>query len=264
MATQVYSAPNSAPFGAGMRVVLWEPDSEVRALLRALIDRDPMLSVVAEACDWRECEEYLEDLLPELLIVQSGALPEEWRRTHQESALPVVMELMGPRARGIRLLTPERESSPPNAEAIKQSLAEAVKKVYERKVKQLWWLMDRYVTGLQPNPEHPPALKVEREGLAVDLEVRTILSIVAARKHVTVHGTSGCFTMREPIHRVASQLDPSVFVRIHRSVIINSRQLDLRRSMSANPSQAILRDGSIYPVGPNYRQAFAAMLESAS
>ena len=247
-----------------MRVVLCEPDSEARALLRSLIDRDPMLSVVAEPCDWRECEACLEDLLPELLIVPSGALPADWRLTHQDSALPVVIELMGHTTRGIRLLTPERESSPPNAEAIKNSLAEAVKKVYERKVKQLWWLMERYVTGLQPNAGYPPILKVEREGSTVDLEVRTILSIVAARKHVTVHSTSGRFTIREAIHRVASQLDPSIFVRIHRSVIINSRQLDLGRSMSAHSPQAILLDGSSYPVGPNYRQAFTDIIDLAS
>ena len=262
MATQFYPAPTPAPFGAGMRVVLCEPDSEVRALLRSLIDRDPMLSVVAEACDWQQCQEHLEELLPELLIVGHGTLPPGWRRTQQDSALPVVIELMAHTARGIRLVLPERQSMPPDSETIKQLLDVAVKQVYERKVKQLWWLMDRYVTGLQVSPEYPSVLKVERDGQTVDLAVDAVLSIVAARKYVTIHSTAGAFLLREPIHRVALQLSPSVFVRVHRSVIVNWRQLDRTRSISSH--HAIMLDGSSYPVGPNYRQTFAAMLESAA
>lgn len=196
MATQIYSAPASAPFGEGMRVVLCEPDPEARSVLRSILDRDPMLTVVAEACDWRECEEHLENLLPELLIVSRGTLPEDWRWTHHDSALPIVVEVMGPAARGIRLVASERQLTSPDPESIEQRLEEAVRKVYERKVEQLWWLMDRYVTGLQAAAECPSVLKVERDGQIVDLEIDAILSVVAARKYVTIHSTIGVFMLR--------------------------------------------------------------------
>jgi two-component system LytT family response regulator len=89
----------------------------------------------------------------------------------------------------------------------------------------------------------------------------TIIAVLAARKCVILHTLDGQSMLHEPMHRVIDKLDPSVFVRIHRSVIINCNRLDRSATPIEKPSQIVMQDGSQYPVGRNYRQALAAHLQ---
>jgi len=220
-----------------------------------------MLSVLAEPRSWGECEKSFEDLVPELLIARAEMIPEDSYQEHSHTTLPLIIDLTGKAERGIHLLPSDPQYMPPDPDSLKRLLDQAVKNVYECKVRQLFWLIDRYVAGLQSKSEFASALKVVGECGVVDLNVESITSVVAARKHVTINSTAGRYMLREPIHRLASQLDPTAFVRIHRSVIINSRQLDHAKSMSEHLPQAVLLDGSRYPVGPNYRDAFANLMK---
>ncbi len=246
---------------AGIRVAVCEPNSAIRAQLRAVIDSDPLLILAGESHSWADCEACLEEMVPELLIARSDLIPSDWRsRIDRDSFLPVVISLRptttfpngGRRYNDLRV-----PAEPP---IIKTSLDRAVRDVYERKAKQLLYLVDRYVAGSQWLSPYKTFLQVERDGNRIDLYTDSIVSIVAARKHVSIHSTNGHFMLREPIHQIASRLDPGFFVRIHRSIIINLRQIDRSMLLTAQSSEVFLSDGSRYRVGPNYREALADAL----
>lgn len=264
MATHMSAYP---PFAsrpaAGIRVILCEPDSHVREQLRSFIDVDPVLTLAAESRDWAECLVDLEEFVPELLIVRSSLLPPEWRDRVNNESFPVVIALRPD-------FTAERselEHLPlpllANPEAVKGLLTQAVRNIYDRKAKQLLYLVDRYVTGSSTVSRYRSTLRVERDGEAFDLPANNIMSIVAARKCVVVHAIDGQFMLREPIHQVATKLDPGIFVRIHRSIIVNCQQFDRSTLSSSRASHVILVDGSRYPVGPNYRETLANAIKSS-
>lgn len=246
----------------GMRVVLCEPDPEVRAHLRSLIARNPMLTVVAQPHNWSECERKVEDLLPEILIVRPELIPENWTGHGRVDAFPIAIALLESPRRSALIRSVDPQLDVPDVEAVRKLLDQTVRMVYDRKLKQLWDLMHLYVDGLQAHSNYPSVVRVDCDGKMIALQVQNIMSVVAARRYVSVHTTLGRYTLREPIHQLASKLDPAIFIRIHRSIIVNSRQLDYAKTTSENLRQAVLLDGSRYSVGPNHRDAFATLMNA--
>lgn len=242
-----------------MRIIVCEPDPEIRASLRSLIESDPMLSVVAEPRTWQDCEKRLQDLVPELVIARAEMIPKGRYQKHSHTALPLIIDLRDEARPEICLPLSDPQDMPPDPESIKRLLDRAVRNVYECKVNELRWLMDRYVTGLQLKSDFVSALKVKRDGRIIDLNVESITSVVAARKYVTINSTAGCYQLREPMGVVAKKLDPARFMRIHRSIVVNIRHLDRPQSIATH---AVLENGARYPVGINYRKIFGGLLQS--
>lgn len=265
MATAMYAYPPIASrCVGGIRVVLCDPNDEVCAALRAIIDGDSLLVVVAESRDWATCEADLEDLVPELLIVRDGLVPLQWSiRIAEDAFAPLVIRLKKSGETPAISFSSGELPLPVDLNMARTSLDRAVAEIYDRKAKQLLYLVGRYVEASKSAPTYESAITIERDGVRESVDTDTILAVVAARKCVALHTSSGRSLLREPIRQLASKLDPSCFVRIHRSIIINVSYLD-HRSVSEKCSHIVLTDGSRYPVGRNYRQNLATLLRSAS
>ena len=245
---------SSAAILSGIRVILCEPDGDTRRRLRSFLDMDPILRVAAETISWAECEQAMDELAPELVIARAELIPCDWGRNNsQESFLPVVIELrmlLAPIASmGRRCVLP----LPLVEESASKCLDRALADIYDRKAKQLLYLVDHYIAGSSGAPAYRATLVAEVEGRPVEVRVDSILSIIAARKYVTIHTHSGRFLLREPLHSLAGKLDPRIFVRIHRSIIINRKQVDESIPINERSTHIVLLNGAHYPIGPNYR-----------
>jgi two-component system LytT family response regulator len=248
----------------GIRVVLCDPNDEARAALRAIIDGDSLLVVVAESRDWATCETDLEDLVPELLIVRDGLVPLQWSiRMAEDAFAPLVIRLKKSGEAPALACSSNELPLPIDPNMVRTSLDRAVAEIYDRKAKQLLYLVGRYVEASKSALTHDSAITIERDGVRESVDTDTIMAVVAARKCVALHTSSGRSMLREPIRQLATKLDPACFVRIHRSIIINLRHLD-HRSVSDKCSYIVLTDGTRYPVGRNYRQNLATLLRNAS
>jgi two-component system LytT family response regulator len=255
-ATERYRAPSlSAQASGTLRAVLYEPDPEIRARLHSLIAGDPTLIVAAEPRSWPECQAVLEEVLPELLVLRAELMPSLRDKPEEPAgALPVAVDLAGP------LLRTARGQRPAGAtEAIRNALDQALQEIYSRKVKQLAYLIRRYLSAPESKQRYPSLLNVDCDGHSVDVGIDEVTAVIARRKHVSIYSTIGHFTLREPMGIVAGKLDPELFARIHRSTFVNIRHLDRVRS---SKEQAILQDGAAYPVGPSYRAMFGELLLS--
>jgi hypothetical protein len=230
----------------------------VRAGLKRIIEPDPLLMVAGEAGDWLACETAVENLVPELLIVRAGLIPEEWAaRSAEDTFAPIVLPISGSETlagKGNELGLPVE----PNV--IRNALNRALTEIYDRKAKQLLYLVGHYVAASEISHRYESTIKVEQEQTNVDVPVEAVIAVIAARKHVIVQTSSGNALLREPIHRVVETLDPAIFVRIHRSVVVNFNHLDLR-SITTKSSHVVMKNGSRYPIGRNYRGELAACLE---
>ena len=258
MATQMSAYASVIGGKTGIRVAICEADPAHRAQLRAALDCDPLLILVGEFHNWTECETTFDEVIPDLVIARAEQIPIGWNELAIESIRPVVIALQ------TTLAFPGQECNllrlPADLHSIRRCLDRAVREIYDRKAKQLRYFVERYVAGSQSLSPYKAFLQVERDGEAFDLHTQEIVSVVAARKHVSIHGLNRQFILREPIHRVSERLDPAVFVRIHRSIIINVRHIDRAAGLAASGSFVAMCDGSRYPVGPNYRDVLADAL----
>ncbi len=264
MAAQMFVHSSLASTSArSIRVVVCEPQAEIRAQIKSFLDPDPVLTLVAEVGNWIECEVALEDFGPELLIANSNLIPGDWTaRNSQPDSFPVLIVLQPPSARDFSSKYHSSLPMPAAPEAIRISLNQAVRDIYDRKAKQLLYLIDRYIAASNARPGYCSTLTVESDGELIELPTKDILAIVAARKWVSIHTLSGQYILRESIRSVSVKLNPNAFVRIHRSIIINSRYVDSSLPATSRPSHAVMVNGSKYPVGPNYRDTLRHVIKS--
>ncbi len=261
MTAQAYS-PVTAKHLGGIRVVVCDPDDAVRAQLKAVMEFDPLLTVVAESRDWRTCYSNVDNLVPELLIIRASLLPRDWVDANaQDTFAPLVLALKESSAGTAAPWTSCDLKIPIAVDEARRSLNQAVTEIYDRKAKQLLYLVGRYVAGSNSASAYEPMLTVDCDGLREQVRTDTIIAVLAARKCVILHTLDGQRMLHEPMHRVIDKLDPAVFVRIHRSVIINCNRLDRAATPIDKPAQIVMQDGSQYPVGRNYRQTLAAHLQ---
>lgn len=88
-----------------------------------------------------------------------------------------------------------------------------------------------------------------------------IIWIEAAADYIHLHTKNGKHTTRETIGSIEKQLDPSKFVRIHRSCIVNLDHIRELQPMYHGEYTAILNNGTKLTVSRTYKEKLAYLLK---
>lgn len=84
--------------------------------------------------------------------------------------------------------------------------------------------------------------------------------IEAATDYLKLHRRGERLLVRSPLHVVAEQLDPTAFLRVHRSHIVRLDRVVSIESSFHGEDVLLLRDRSQVPVGRTYREAVRTRL----
>lgn len=79
--------------------------------------------------------------------------------------------------------------------------------------------------------------------------------IKGAANYVEIHADSGKYMHRETMQNVIEQLDSNVFLRVHRSAIVNLEHIKEITSELGRYSLLVLHDGTELKIGSAYRDA---------
>jgi two-component system LytT family response regulator len=102
---------------------------------------------------------------------------------------------------------------------------------------------------------------VKADGRHVFLTPDEILWIEATRKDARLHLAGGTLDVRESMSSLESRLDPGVFVRVHRSTIVNRSQIREIQPWFKGDYVLILRKGTRIVSGRTYRSAVQQLLQ---
>jgi len=83
----------------------------------------------------------------------------------------------------------------------------------------------RAVELLRRSPEYVQRLSVPVDEHLILIDVASIDWIEANRNSVRLHVGKGSYAMRETMTHLASRLDPSLFLRVHRSAMVNVNRI---------------------------------------
>jgi hypothetical protein len=236
----------------GIRVVLLESSPLLRYRLQAMIAEDSTCSVVGCTDSWDECQTILEEYLPELLVAEG-------------SLLPCGLDLEMP---GFPLLLrrPEMNREEETLDSVfkdfRNELSRVRHELYSRKACELSALLDRYLTGLN-SFSFSSTLKAFHSGECVEIPVTQIQVIEASGNYVRIYASGKVHIMREAISCLQAKLDPAIFIRAHRSYLVNLRCISRLSVPDAGSQLLFLQDGSTIPIGPNYRDEIVRLFESA-
>jgi two-component system, LytTR family, response regulator len=78
--------------------------------------------------------------------------------------------------------------------------------------------------------------------------------IHSAANYAELHSGARSYLIRMTMHELSARLDPSCFVRIHRSTIVNADRIAEIRPQSHGEFQVLLRDGTWLRLGRRYRR----------
>jgi len=105
-------------------------------------------------------------------------------------------------------------------------------------------------------------IAIKAKGRVVFLDSIDVVVAKAQGNYVALVHKSGCYLVRETIATAEQKLTPLGFVRIHRSILVNTTLVkDLRRD---NTGRYVLRitDGSEHPVGRTYKDNLRVIARS--
>jgi len=246
-----------------LRTIVVDDEPLARQVLREYLAEMPGIEVVAECANGFEAVKAVAELTPDLVLLDvqmpkldgfevvdliGRATPVIFCTAHDEFAVrafevhavdylmkPVSAERLAEAIARVRVRTPGPPAVPP-------------------------------VAALRPPvSERGPAERIlVRDGTKVHVIDVDALDFVQARDdYVGFHAGGQEFLKEQPLAEVEAELDPQVFVRIHRSFIVNLARISRVEPLTRDSRVVILKDGRRLPVSRSGYQRLTTLLDGA-
>ena len=87
--------------------------------------------------------------------------------------------------------------------------------------------------------------------------------VEAAANYVKVNVGKQSYLLRKGIGEIAEKLDPALFVRIHRSAIVNVRRIKELQPVNSGEYIVVLKDGKELSCSRGYRAGLQELVETS-
>jgi two-component system LytT family response regulator len=113
---------------------------------------------------------------------------------------------------------------------------------------------------LRANRAYPERFIIKSLGSIEVVKVSDLDWIEAEGDYVRLHAQGKSHLLREKISALETQLDPAVFVRIHRSIIVRIERIAMLKPQNNGDHMVFLRDGRKLSLSRTYHgRVFAAL-----
>ncbi|KJY99771.1 LytR/AlgR family response regulator transcription factor [Pseudoalteromonas ruthenica] len=108
---------------------------------------------------------------------------------------------------------------------------------------------------------YPESLAVKEQGEIIRVPTNTIQWVDAAGDYMCLHcGDGQTHILRKTMKELEQELDPRLFVRVHRSAIVNSKQINKLVTQVSGEYLLVLTNGQELKVSRSYRDKVKAAL----
>jgi two-component system LytT family response regulator len=132
-----------------------------------------------------------------------------------------------------------------------------VKPFSQERLDRALWRVRRFVEGKGATRvatrRWRERIAVRVRGEVVFIRVSSIDWIAGAGNYVRLHSGKESHLLRESLQNIAAELDPAVFLRVHRSAIVNIERVRKLVPVADGSLSIILQDATAVPLGPTYR-----------
>jgi len=241
-----------------VRVLVVDDEPLARAGLRAILREERDLSVVGESACGADAIAAIDELSPDVVFLDI-ALPDldgfdviQRLAADKRPAIVFVTAHSDQALRAFETRALDYVTKPIRRERVHEAVARARERIRLER-------LDREAPpAAAPVTGGPLALKVDARVHLIDPE--SIDWVEAADDHVVVHCGERTWRTRETLRHVAARLDPSRFVRIHRSTIVRLGAVRELQPWFHGDYVAILHSGAKLRLSRSFRDAVAATL----
>ena len=251
-----------------LTILIVDDEPLAREGLRALLSRDPEISAIREARDGREAVLAIRESNPDLVLLDVQ-MPEmdgfAVVRTIGVEHMPEVVFVTAHDRYAIQafeinaldyLLKPVVE------ERFVKALARAKSRIGSKAATD----SNQQIIGLLESMAAPRAhlkrVAVRSAGQVSFVTVAEIDWIRAAENYVELHTGSVQYLVRVTMNTLEKSLDPEMFVRIHRSIIVNLGRIRTLQADEHGEFLVTLRDGTRLQSGRAYSDRLRALINN--
>jgi len=252
-----------------IRAIIADDELAARSRLRRMLESEAGVQVLAECSDGNETVRAVQAYKPDLLLLDTCLLG--------TNGLPVLSRV--PLAeRPLIIFTSAHDGCAArafDAQALDYLLKPFEQKrlhaAIERTRAEILKTQDRHLTRrlldfLEDAKSESPMgrrLVVKSEGRVVFLKTDEIDWIQAAANYVRLQAGSQSYLMREGISHIAARLDPSQFLRIHRSIIVNVQRIKELQPCNRGEYMVILTNGKELSCSRSYRPRLQQLIANS-
>jgi two-component system LytT family response regulator len=250
-----------------IRAVIADDEPLARRGIRQLLAPHADVAVVAEARNGEETVRALRALRPDLLFLDVqmpgldgfGVL-----REHGPGGMPAVIFVTAHDEFAVRAFDAHALDylvKPVDEARFARALERARARMRAAEAVERW---DRMEALLAQHEAPRPRLLVPTAAGELLLDADEIDWIEADDYYAAVHARGRRLLLRESLASLEARLDPGVFVRAHRSAIVNLARVRELRAEAAGETALVLRDGTRVPVSRRRREHVSWALRRAA
>jgi two-component system LytT family response regulator len=244
-----------------LRVLVVDDEPLARAGLRAILREEPDVDVVGESATGADAVAAIDALSPDLVFLDI-ALPDfdgfdiVERLPHERRPVLVFVTAHSDQAlRAFEARALDYVTKPIRRERVREAVARARERVRLER-------LDRAVVPDEPlttpSPAGPLALKID--GRVQLIDQANIDWVSADDDHVLVHAGDRVWRARETLRDLSRRLDPSRFVRIHRSTVVRLSAVRELQPWFHGDYIVLLHQGAKLRLSRGFRDGVARML----
>lgn len=247
-----------------IRTLIVDDEPLARAGLWALLGADPEIDIVGECANGREAVEAIRTKRPDLIFLDV-AMPDldgfGILKELAPSEIPVVIFVTAYDEFALRAFEANAIDyllKPFDRDRLARALRRAKALVAQGRISAmregLAWVAKYLATGQEWRAGATGERVILREGERTSIvRLDEIDWIESSGNYVVVHAGRAVHRVRDTLAGFLAQLDPSRFMRISRSVVVNADRVRELRGSEGGQIDVVLRTGEIVPSSRRYR-----------
>lgn len=251
-----------------IRTILIDDEPLAREKTRTLLADELDIEIIGECRDGREAVETIESEKPDLIFLDVQ-MPEmdgfEVLENLDAEHLPTVVFTTAFDQYALKAFDVHAVDyllKPFNRARLKEAVERARQTVQRRQAgdvrEQLMALLKE--VG-KDRPQYPERLVIKSSGRVIFLKSEEIDWVDAAGNYVRIHAGGESHMLRETMGRLEERLDPSRFIRIHRSTIVHVERIKELQQQFHGDYLVVLKSGQRLTLSRSYRDKIQDLLD---
>jgi two-component system LytT family response regulator len=241
-----------------IRALIVDDEPLARKRVRMMLAQHQDIEVIAECSNGREAAEITASEMPSLLLVDI-----EMPDVNGFDMLPILPENAAP---AIIFITAHTEFALDAFEAnavdyvVKPFSQDRFDRAIQRARSFLGGSRSSRPAGASNGERRRERFAVRTRGQIIFVKATSVDWIGAEGNYARLHTAEQSYLIRESLQSLEAALDPSLFVRVHRSAIVNIERVRKLVPGSDGAFSIVLANDATIPLGPTFRERLENLL----
>lgn len=250
------------------RVLIVDDEPLARERIRTLLRGDREIEIIAEARNGRQAIEAITNHAPDIVFLDVQ-MPDmdgfEVLKALKVERMPAVIFVTAFDQHAIRafevsaidyLMKPFDRSR--FAKALDRAKSHLKRPLDDADASRIVRMLEEIKSG----PRYLERFAIKTTERVLFIRAEEVDSIEAEGNYVRINVRDTSHLLRDTINNVESQIDPRIFVRIHRSTIVNMNRVKELQTWARGEYRVVLYSGATYTLSRGYREHFESFIKT--